>query len=305
VASINGFTQQLDNGRLRPVSSTNAIPVSFSGSAADNTVIAATPDDPNIPLGPGTLTLSTGLSAGLANREGVRSATRSRIRRVGAGATVDGIASGNTLTLNEIINAVSLLRANKVPPCSDGYYHVHMSPEAEAQIYEDNHFQRLHQSLPDSAAYRDLGIGQLVGCRFYRNTETPNEENVGDLIDTSGSAANARLGEEVLAEVINASGIPIRRTIVVGGSSIYEKYLDESKFITAAGVTGKIGEFSVTNGGVQVMTDRIRYIARAPLDKLQQVYSQAWSWSGDFPVPSDALTGNTARFKRAQVIEHA
>jgi len=86
---------------------------------------------------------------------------------------------------------------------------------------------------------------------------------------------------------------------------VYEKYIDESQFLTDAGVTGKIGEFSVMNGGVAVMSERIRYILRAPLDRLQQIVSQSWSWSGDFPVPSDGLVGNSARFKRAAVIEHA
>jgi len=60
-----------------------------------------------------------------------------------------------------------------------------------------------------------------------------------------------------------------------------------------------------TENWVQVMTQRIRYIMRAPLDRLQQVVGQAWSWSGDFAVPSDSLTGDSARFKRAVVIEHA
>ena len=63
--------------------------------------------------------------------------------------------------------------------------------------------------------------------------------------------------------------------------------------------------FSITNGGVQVMTDRIRYIIRAPLDRAQQVVGQMWSWSGDFAIPTDLLTGDSARFKRAVVIEHA
>lgn len=99
-------------------------------------------------------------------------------------------------------------------------------------------------------------------------------------------------------------GLDIKRALVIGGGAIYEKYIDESAFITEAGVQGKIGEFSIVNGGVQIMTQRIRYILRAPQDRLQQIVGQAWSWSGDFGVPSDALVGNSARFKRCTVIEH-
>ncbi len=97
----------------------------------------------------------------------------------------------------------------------------------------------------------------------------------------------------------------IRRTLVTGGGVLVEKYLDESKFITEAGVNGKIGEFSIINGGVAVMAQRIRYLLRAPQDKLQQVVDQTWSWSGDFAAPSDSLAGDSARYKRAVIIEGA
>ena len=302
VASINGFTEVLANGRPVPVSAANPIPVTFNGVAAANTVVAASPANPADPLGPGTLFLGAGLSAGLLIRAVVRSEFRARRLRVGGGASVDAIVGTNVLTLQDVINAVAVLRQNKVPPMSDGYYHVHLTPTAEAEIYQDNQFQRLHQSLPDSAAYRDLAIGQLVGCRFYRNTENPGSTNVGTLLAT-GSSAFA--GTSFHGDVINGAGLAIERTIVLGGGCVYEKYLDESKFMTEAGVTGKIGEFTLVNGGVQVMSERIRYILRAPLDRLQQVVGQSWSFSGDYPVPSDQTTGGTARYKRAIIIEHA
>ena len=78
--------------------------------------------------------------------------------------------------------------------------------------------------------------------------------------------------------------------------------LDE--YLSEAGIQGKIGGFSVVNNGIQISTERIRYIARAPQDRLQQQVSQTWSWSGDFGVPSDFLGGITgSRFKRGVVIE--
>jgi hypothetical protein len=305
VASINGFTEVLANGRLQPVSPANPLAVTFTGGEPPNTVVAAVPNDPANPLGPGVLTLGAATTVGLALRSAVRAATRSRITRVGGGATVDSLVASSVLTLQTVIDTVARLRSNNVPPTSDGFYHVHVTPEGEAELFADNAFQRLFQSLPENAVYRDLGIGQLVGCRFYRNTENPDETNSGPLSDTSGGSGSARCAGEIGGEVVNQSGLPIKRALVLGGGALYEKYIDESAFITEAGVMGKIGEFSVVNGGVQVMTQRIRYILRAPQDRLQQIVSQAWSWSGDFAVPSDALIGNAARFKRAAVIEHA
>lgn len=305
VASLNGFNEVLVNGRLQPVSPANPLAITFSAGPAANTVVGTLPLNPSNPFGPGILTLGAGLSAPLALRTGVRAITRSRITRVGGGATVDGIVGGNILTLQDVINTVARMRSNNIPPTADGFYHVHLTPVGEAQLFADNAFQRLFQSLPENAVYRDLGIGQLVGCRFYRNTENPDLNNTSLQVDTSGGAGAARVSGEIGAEVVNQAGLAVQREIVVGGGAIYEKYIDEGAFLTEAGVTGKIGEFSVMNGGVAVMTERIRYILRAPLDRLQQIVSQSWSWSGDFPVPSDGLTGSSARFKRAAVIEHA
>lgn len=307
VASLNGFTERILNGRILAVSAGNPLPITFTGGTEPaNTVVGFTPLDPNEPLGGGVLFLGAALTSGVAVREGVLASTRARRLRVGAGNTVDALTSGSIITLNTIISAVTRLRSNNVPPHADGYYHVHLTPQGEEQIFQDNHWQRLHQSLPDSVAYQDLAIGRAVGCIFYRNTESPDATTVdtGALVSDPGIGGNALLSPQLGGEVQNEAGLTIRRALVTGGGVIYEKYLDESKFITEAGVTGKIGEFSIVNGGVSVMTQRIRYILRAPLDRLQQVLGQTWSWSGDFPVPSDSLVGDASRFKRAIVIEH-
>lgn len=300
VASINGFTETLLNAAPVPVGPAAPLPATVGAEVVS--IIGAVPANPQDPFGRGTLFLAAGLAGPAVVRTVVLANNRSRITRVGGGASVDALIGTNIITMQDVINAVTRLRTAKIPPCPDGFYHVHLTPEGEAEIFADPVFQRLYQSLPESATYRDLAIGQLLGCRFYRNTENPNPENSGALVAAGSSALTSG---EVGADVVNAAGLTVRRAIVVGGGSIYEKYLDESKYISEAGVTGKIGSFSVVNNGVQVMTQRIRYILRAPLDRLQQVVSQAWSWSGDFAVPSDSLTGDSARFKRAVVIEHA
>lgn len=307
VNTLSGFSQRLNNGRLDPVSTVNPLPITFSSAEPANSVVGVAPDNPAEPFGPGLLTLLAATGGAVATRVGVFAVTRSRRLRAGGGATVDALTAVDVITLNDVIAAVSRLREQNVPPHPDGRYHVHMTPQAEAEIFQDNHWQRLHQSLPEGVAYRDLAIGEAVGCYFYRNNENPDASTVDPTrtIAIAGGAGGATLAQELGAELTNEDGLPIRRVIVTGGGALYEKYIDESKYITEAGVTGKIGQFSVINGGVAVMTKRIRFILRSPVDRLQQVVAQAWSWSGDFPVPSDALSGDAARFKRAVVIEHA
>lgn len=304
VSTLNGFTENLVNGRAQPVSGLNPLAVTFPGTAEPaNTVVGFSPDNPLLPFGPGTLQLGAALTAGLAARAVVAAFNRSVVYRVGGAVSIDGLVGGNVLTLQDIINVVARMRAQNIPPTSDGFYHIHVTPEGESQLFADNQFQRIWQSLPDSAPMQYAGIGQLMGCRFYRNTENPNSVNTGTLV--SSGAGSSLCAPTIGADVVNNAGLAVQRAIVLGGTAIYEKFIDESKFMTEAGVTGKIGEFTVTNGGVMVMNRRIRYIMRAPLDRLQQIISQSWSWSGDFPIPTDALTGNAARYKRAMVIEHA
>jgi hypothetical protein len=306
VASLNGWTQLLSGGAVVPVSAANPIGISFSGAEPDNDVVSATPLDPAAPLGPGIVTLASALTVGVALREGLQSEFRPTILRSGGGATIDAFTGAEILTLQDVINAVAELRDAEVPTFADGLYHVHLTPQGEAQLFADNAFQRVNQSLPDDLRYRHLIIGDLVGARFYRNTENPKLANVGDLVDTSGGGGTAAVAPNIGAEVRNQIGIQVRRAMVLGAGAIYEKFIPEaSAYVSEAGVQGKIGNFAVNNNGVSINTERVRYILRSPQDRLQQIVAQTWSWSGDFPIPSDGVTGGAATFKRAVVIEHS
>jgi hypothetical protein len=303
VASLNGFTEALDNGRPVPVSAVNTVTVTFPGIAEpDNFVIAAAPDIAAEPFGPGWLTLQNALTVGLAARQAVVAEDATVIHRVGGGNSVDAIAAADILTLQDIIDAVAILEGNDVKAHPDGYYHHHMSTTAKAQVFADNQFQRLHEGLPDSASYRQFIVGVALSCIHYKNTEAPDNTNTGVLRATG---ATAQVSPQLGAEVVNETGVRIGRTIITGRGSLAECYMDESAYISEVGVTGKIGQFNVINDGVAVMTDRIRLTVRRPLDKLQQIVANTWSWTGDFPVPTDALVGNDARYKRAVIIEHA
>lgn len=307
VAQLNGFTTVIINGEETPVSGANPKQVRISGVAGLQNVIAATPADANNPFGPGTLTLAAAVTFAAGAR--VLAADAPRIIRVGGVPSVDGLTPTSSLSLKEIRQAIATLRRNRVPTHPDGYYHVHLDPIAESQIYNDNEFQRLNQGVPDGLRYAEFAVGRLLGAIFFSNNESPNvfnsaEEGEAGLI-SSRAATSALASPEYYGEVRNASGTGIVRTIITGGGAIMEKYIDENTdYLTEAGYTGKVGMFNVVNNGIQINVDRIRYIIRSPQDRLQQQVSQAWSWSGDWGVPTDLLGGQTGgRFKRAIVIE--
>lgn len=308
VASLNGFTdviQQAAGGvRPQPVSSSTPLQITIDPDTAAivRNVTQAIPDDPNDPLGPGQLVLSAAVGAIVASRAAVVSIDKPDVIRAGGGSSVEAIGVGDIFTLQDAINATNKLRKNNVPPHEDGFYHCHINTDANSQVHEDPVWQRLNQGQVDAIYYKDAFIGQTAGIAFFLNTESPDLGNGGDFVATGTSA---RYSSDLGAETVNDTGVPIGRMIVTGRGSIYEKWLDESNYVTEAGITGKVGEFQIVNGGVEVQTERIRLILRAPINRLQDKVAATWSITTSFPVPSDAVSGGNQRYKRAVVLEHA
>jgi len=296
VANLGGFTRKLYQGRPQLVSSTNPISITIPAIAYAGQITGFTSDTSGDEVHGGTLTISPALGSNLAARSSVLSANRTDLVYSGGGTSVDDITSSDTFTLGDVRSAIAKLRFNNIPTHEDGMYHFHVDPASVNQVFGDNEFQRLNQSLPEGIHYREFVIKVMLNAAFYENNEVPYLTNCDT--DTINGATHG-------FEVTNAGGISVHRPIVTGQGVVEEKYLDESRYISEAGVMGKIGEFAVTNGGIQVMTERIRLIMRAPLDRLQQVTASSWSISGDWPIPSDELAASSpATFKRAVVCIH-
>jgi hypothetical protein len=308
VASINGFTDVIipgGNVAPQPVSTAFPLPITIgTGTAAVTaSVVGVVPDNPTDPNSPGTLTLLAAVGTAFSTRTPVLSNFAPRVVRAAGGASVDSVGPGDTLTLQQVINAVAFLRQNNVQPHDDGFYHAHVSPLGNAQIFADPVFQRLNQSLPEHVIYKEGFIGTMGGVLFYMNTESPTSTNSGTLVATASSGVYA---SGIGAEVVNGSGVNIGRVLITGKGTVYEKYLDESQYVTEAGVVGKVGEFDVVNNGISILSERIRLVLRAPLDRLQQTVSATWSISTSFPIPSDITApSGPQRFKRAVILEHA
>lgn len=293
VQNLAGFTRKLFNGRPNIVSATNPLSVTINGVA--NTVIGFVSDIAGDEIHSGTLTLSAAVGA-TAGRVAVLAANRSLIFYSGGGTRVDDVASTDQFRMADIRAQIAQLQFDNVPTHEDGTYHYHLDPISQSQIFGDNEFQRLNQSMPDYIHYRKFAIASFLGATFYRNSEAPT---VATVIEDPAD------GFTTAFETTNPVGVVLHRPIVTGQGAIEEKFLDESKYISEAGVQGKIGEFAVVNGGMQIMTERIRLILRAPLDRLQQTTSSAWSMSGDWAIPTDqTATSSPSAYKRASVCVH-
>lgn len=296
VANLNGFTRKIKDGRPQLVSAQNPLQITITGVTGTRDVVGFTSDIAGDEIHGGTLTLSATTGVVLAGREAVLAVNRSRLVYSGGGTRIDDITNASQFAMKDVRSAVAQLRYDCVPTHEDGFYHSHLDPISENQIFNDNEWQRLNQSLPAGIHYAKFAVANILGVTFYRNTETPNVATVVE---------DPQRGFTTGFELVNPAGIPIHRPIFTGHACIEEKYLDESKYISDAGIQGKIGEFAITNGGVQVMCERIRLILRAPLDRLQQQTTTSWSFSGDWPVPTDStFPSSPAAFKRAVVVVH-
>jgi len=310
VKRLNGFTRarrpDLPAGspvRFDVVSTNNPLKVVVfdNGAALADTVIGFSPDTAGDEVGPGVLTLSGALTS-TADRAYVIADDRTSLVRVGGGFKVDDVGSSDKLDLATIRTAVARFWQMNVPEMPDGRFHCHLDPTSQAQIFGDDEFQRLLTALPDHFMYRQFAVGELLNCVFFRNSECPLPETVEGGLTATYSQDDPFSGE--LFNTGASTGMKVHRPLFVGQGAMYEYYQDLSGLITEAGVTGRIGEPRITNNGIEVFSDRIQLIIRAPLNRLQDLVSTSWKFIGAWPIRTDATTGDGARYKRVQVIEH-
>jgi hypothetical protein len=290
-----------------PVSTNNPLSVHIFDSGADTvfSIISFLADNPGDEIGPGTITLNTTVTSVL-NRAYVKTADRSDLTIVGGGNKVDDVTAVDTPSFTDVRSALTNLQNNNIPVHPDGRFHAHMDPTSQARLYDTPEWQRLNTSLPDFYYYRQYALGEFLGIVFMNDTQCPQSNTV-----VGGSTATFSLQDPFAPELFGGAnagtvnGVPLHRMIITGMGGIFEYYMDQSALITEAGLNGKTGAFSITNNGIEVLTERITLIIRAPIDKLQQSVSMSWSLFADWPVRTDASTGDAARYKRFATILHA
>lgn len=309
VKRLNGLTRarrpDLAAGspvRYDPVSASNPLPIKiFAGSELARNVVGFAADTAGDEVGPGTITLD-GAAVTVADRDYVFALSNTRLVRVGGGNKVDDVGNTDLLTLTAVRSAVARMRQQNVPEHQDGYFHCHLDPISEAQIFADGEFQRLLQSLPDYYMYKQFGVGVLLGTIFIRNNECPIPESV-----TGGSTATFSQDDNFAGELYNnglITGVKVHRPLLTGQGAIMEYYQDLANLLTEAGMTGRTAEPKITNNGIDVFVERIQLILRAPLNRLQDMVATTWKFIGDWPVRTDGAVGDAAYFKRVITIEH-
>ena len=309
VKRLNGFTKARNPNtagasqvRFDAVSASNplAIMVTIAGTPTARNVIGFTADVAGDDIGPGVLILDAATT--VVDRAPIYALDRSYIVRVGGGNSVDSINSADIPTLADVRSAISHLWSQNVPEHPDMRFHAHIDPISQAKLFSDAEFQRLMTALPDYYAYKQFALGEMLNTVFFRNQECPTSDTV-----VGGSTATFDLRDPFAGELYNTgviTGTPIHRILFSGQGGIMEYWSDLNALITDAGIVGAVGEPQITNNAIEINSERIQFIIRAPLNRLQDLVSVSWKFIGDWPVRTDAASGDASRLKRFLAIEH-
>lgn len=302
VKNIAGFTRARSASgskvRFDTVSSSNPLSITVGGTAAS--VIACTPTNTGSEVGPGVLTLASGIS--WSDRDYVKAIDATELVRVGGGNSVGSIGTTDLPGLADIRSAVAIFRRNNAPVHPDGHFHAHLDPDSEAMILGDPELQRLMTGVPDHFTYQEFALGRMLGVIFLRNNECPIPQTVYPYDGTTFSV-NDNFGGELYSDG-TISGTPIHRILLSAMGGIYEYRMDMSGLLTEAGMVGRSGDVHVVNNGVDITADGVQLIVRAPLNRLQDQVSTSWKFMGDWPCRTDACTGGPGRYKRFSLIQH-
>lgn len=311
VKRLNGFTRARNPALVGAstvkfdfVSASNPLGIKiFDTTPAEvsRNVVGFAADIPGDESGPGTITLSAAVT--VLDRAYVISDDRTDIVRSGGGNKVDDIVGADIPTLADVRSAVAKFWSQNVPEHPDMRFHCHLDPVSQAKIFQDAEFQQLLTALPDYYMYKQFALGELLNTVFFRNSECPVAETV-----IGGSTATFDARDPFVGELYNngnpATGVKIHRMLFTAQGGILEYHSDLSALITEAGIMGATADPRIVNNGIEIFSERIQLIIRAPLNRLQDMVATSWKFIGDWPVRTDAAAGSAARYKRFLAIEH-
>ena len=279
VDDIRGFQTAFVNGVQQPISSSNPLTVTVGVGAY--TLIAATADTNNVSTAPsgisGVLTFSGNVIVGDGTAgNAVVAANASVIVRPSQRSATSALLAGDTLTMSNLLDAVSKLRVNAVPDI-DGAYNCYLDPVSARQLFADPDFKQLFQGATSANQVFRKGLtNDFLGLRFMPTTEA--------FVQSHPTLA----------------GLLIRRPIICGQGALIE-----------GAFAGMAAHDVAPADSIVSMVDGIAMVTREPIDRLQQIIAQSWYWIGGYCAPSDTTTNSTtiptatnAAFKRAVMVEH-
>lgn len=320
VSSLMGFRSAPVNGTLQPVSATNMLAITIvAATTFTANVTGVTPDDPNFPDGPGTLTLSAAVSAAVAGKSYVYATdTKPFSILAGARASTEALLSTDWLTMADVLKMRARLMDTGIPKHrSSGTYHLHCDSTFLEKIVQDPKWAQAFQGAGISPIF---GAGATfvpnLGITIFENNDSPSsgkgkEVHVGALASDSSVTM-----KDIGLDVINSNGVYVRRAILTGDDVGYETFIDESLYFSEMGIK-PVGDVTSNlkvyqfNSGAQFISGEVdgwRLTVTPALDPRQLMCTVAVSMVADWTLGTDyfnaAAGSNLIPLKRAVVAEY-
>lgn len=327
VNSLAGFRVTYINGRPTPVSATTPLPITIvAGSTFSALVTGVTPLDADFPNGPGQLTLSTTLSAVVAAQayvfvtNGPPSIVRPSNR-----ASTEALLATDLPTLKDVQKLKArLVDLGVKPHDSTGTYHLHVDAYFLSKVSEDPAWRQAFQSVGLSPFFGAQSMfSPSLGITVLENNDSPalgkgNVISVGSATATVGAVGtpgSSQSFQDNGIDVVNSTGVLIRRAIMTGQDVMKEGYVDVSKFpeIMGGNQIHKYNDvFSVYQvGGTQYTigsVDRWVIMVRPPMDERALVATITVQNYFDFVLSTDreavSNTNDKTPLKKAAVLEY-
>ena len=279
VDDVRGFQTVFVNGVQSPVGGVTSLTVTVG--ANPYVLIGAATDVSNVSTAPGgvsgTLTFTASISISDATAgNAVQAANASVVIRPNGALTTAALVAGNSLQMANLLDAVAKLRLNAVPEI-DGVYNCYLDPVSARQLFADQDFQRLFTGATSAnQVFKQGMVNDFLGLRFIPTTEAYVQPHP------------------------TLPGAVIRRPIICGKGALIE-----------GDFAGMGAEDVAPKDSIVSIVDGVAMVTREPIDRLQQIIAQSWSWIGGFCAPSDTTTNSTviptatnAAYKRAVMVEH-
>lgn len=333
VNSIGGFRYTWVDGVPTPVSASTPLGITIvAATTFTANVTGVTPLDANFPDGPGTLTLSTTLSAAVDASAGgaycYRTSGAAYVVRPNNRASSDTLLNTDLPTMTEIRAMITKAVDLGIPRHEmTNSYHIHVPASFFEKIGADTAYRQATQGM---GASTQLGPGAYfspaLGVTFIENNDSPGEGKaptanvfqLGDATHTigaTGSVGSHKVLNEVGLDVRNFAGVKIERCVLTGGMMGEEVYIDEMKYLPMMGMQpiGKVTENVVaySNGGPNFLAADLaglRLTIVPPLDPRALVATVTLSCTLDMLAHTDVTsisdTTDTRPYKRTIMCEY-
>jgi hypothetical protein len=282
VDDIRGFIN-MQNSVGQQVAVSGSVPLTVTIGSNTYSCVGATADTTNVSNSPmgisGTLNLSSNVTVADGTKgNAVVAANASPIVRVGGGATAAAITSANTLTMQSILNAKTVIEGNGVDGLPGrGTYRLLLASQQLNGLYQDPEFQSFLRGRSDSDEYKKGVVAEILGV---------------DIV-TTNVAPKQTLGVTV----------PVWNAMLVGDGALIE-----------GAYTSNMYDQTPDENGISMVSvsEEIAHVLAAPLEPQALVWRQTYVYAGGFVCPTDSLTNpsvfstaNNATYKRALVIQSA